>query len=95
MRYDMIKDAIEQLRNQIANRGYPHTIINVKIERTKTPCRVNLRLQIQTGEPERIRKIIISGGPEEIKRKMSLSEGDIYDQMKLEKDLENIKRMDM
>jgi outer membrane protein insertion porin family len=91
MRYDMIEDSIEQLRNQIANRGYPHTRINIKIERTKTPCKVNLHIQIQTGEPERIRKIIISGGPEEIKRGISLSEGDIYDQMKLEKDLEKIK----
>jgi outer membrane protein insertion porin family len=91
MRYDMIEGAIEQLHNQIANRGYPNTIINVKIEKTKTPCRVNLRLKIQTGEPERIRKIIISGGPEEIKRRMSLSEGNIYDQVELEKDLEKIK----
>lgn len=91
MRYDMIETAIEQLRNQISNRGYPYSSINVKIERTKAPCRVNLRLQIQTGEPERIRKIIISGGPEEIKRRISLSEGDIYDQMELEKDLEKIK----
>lgn len=91
MRYDMIEDAIEQLRNQIANRGYPDSSINVKIERTKAPCRVNLRLQIQTGEPERIKKIIISGGPEEIKRMISLSEGDIYDQAELEKDLQKIK----
>src|SRR4030043_1037925 len=91
IRSDMIEDAIQQLRNQIASRGYPHPSINVKIERTKAHCRVNLRLQIQTGEPEKIRKIIISGGPEEIKRRISLSEGDIYDQVELEKDLQKIK----
>ena len=91
IRYEMIEDAIQQLRNQIENRGYPHPSINVKIERTKALCRVNLRLQIQTGEPERIRKIIISGGPEEIKKRISLSEGDIYDQVELEKNLQKIK----
>src|SRR4030067_599270 len=91
IRYEMIEDAIQQLRNQIENRGYPHTSINVKIERTKALCRVNLRLQIQTGEPERIRKIIISGGPEEIKKRIRLSEGDIYDQVELEKNLQKIK----
>ncbi|NWF52586.1 MAG: outer membrane protein assembly factor BamA, partial [Nitrospirae bacterium] len=67
------------------------SFINLKIERTKVPSRVNLRIQIQTGEPERIKKIIISEGPQEIKKDISLSEGDIYDKLELEKDLQKIK----
>jgi outer membrane protein assembly factor BamA len=91
MRYDMINDAIEKLRYEITRRGYPNSRINVKIERLKEPYRVNLYLQILIGEPARIKKIIIPGGTVEIERMISLSEGDIYDQVKLGKDIEKIK----
>ncbi|MDI6889608.1 MAG: outer membrane protein assembly factor BamA [Thermodesulfovibrionales bacterium] len=91
MRYDMIEAAIEELRHEIAKRGFPHADINVKIERLKKPYRINIHLQVNTGEPERIKKIIVSEVAEEIEKMMSLSEGDIYDQVKLKKDLEKIK----
>ncbi|MGQ9570552.1 MAG: outer membrane protein assembly factor BamA [Thermodesulfovibrionales bacterium] len=92
MKYELIKDAIEDLRNKIAERGYPNSLINLKIERTKVLSRVILRIQVQTGEPERIKKIIVSEGPEEIKKEIRLSESDIYDKVELEKDLQRIKR---
>jgi len=92
MRYDMIDAAIEKLRHEITIRGFPHASISVKVEKLKKPHRIALHLQVNTGEPERIKKIIVSGGKEEdIKKIMSLSEGDIYDQLKLSKDLEKIK----
>ncbi len=91
VRYDLIKYAIDDLLNKIAERGYPHSFVNLKIERTKVPCKVNLRLQIHTGEPEIIKEITVSDGPEEIKKELSLSEGDIYDRVKLDKDLQKIK----
>lgn len=91
MRYDMIEAAIEKLRHEIAMRGFPNSSINARIERFKKPYRIKIHLQINTGEPERIKKIIVPGEAEEIKRMVSLSEGDIYDQVTLGKDLEKMK----
>jgi outer membrane protein insertion porin family len=92
MRYDLIDSAIEKLKQEIAMRGFPDAVITPKIEKTRKPYRVNIHLQVNTGEPEKIKKIIISGGSEEIQNMMSLSEGDIYDQKELNNDLEKIKR---
>lgn len=91
MRYDMIEAAIEKLRNGIAMRGFPKASITAEIERLRKPYRINIHLRVNTGEPERIKMIMVSGGAEEIKRIMSLSEGDVYDQVELGKDLERIK----
>ena len=91
MRYDLIKAAVEKLKHAMAKRGYPDADVSIKVERLKEPYRVNVRLQINTGQPERIKKIIVLGDAEEIERVISLSEGDIYDQIELEKDLEKIK----
>ncbi|MEW6214687.1 MAG: outer membrane protein assembly factor BamA [Nitrospirota bacterium] len=91
MRYDMIESSIEKLKHGLAMRGFPHTTVNIKIERLKEPYRVNIHLYINAGEPERIKKIKITIASEEIKELMRLSEGDIYDQVKLRKDLERIR----
>ena len=91
MRQDLIESAVKTLKHEIARRGYPHSNINVKIEKSKKPYRVTLHLQIHTGDPEMIKEIVISGGSDETKGLMRLSEGDIYDQIELEKDIKRIK----
>lgn len=91
MRYDLIDSAIEKLKQGIAIRGYPDASITAKIEKTEKPYRVNIYLRVTTGEPEKIKKIILSGGTEEIQRMMNLSEEDLYDQVELQKDIERIK----
>ncbi|MBM4140219.1 MAG: outer membrane protein assembly factor BamA [Nitrospira sp.] len=88
MRYDMLGAAIEQLRNEIAKRGFPDASVNAEIKRLEKPYRVNLRLYINTGKPETIKTINAS---DEVRAIMKLSEGDIYDQVKLSKDLDRIK----
>ena len=91
MRRDIIESAVKTLKHEIARRGYPHANINIKVEKGKKPYRVNLILEIHTGEPEMIKEIVISGGSDETKGLMRLSEGDIYDQIELEKDTKRIK----
>ncbi len=91
MRYEIIEKAVEELRQAIAMRGFPHAQISAEIERLKEPYRIHIHLHINTGEPIRIENINVSVTEEEIKWIMSLSEGDIYDQVKLRKDLERIK----
>ncbi len=91
MRYDLIDAAAEQLKQEMAKRGFPHAGVNVKIEKSKKPYRVILFLQVNTGEPESIKKIIFTVESGEAKRLMSLSEEDRYDQEKVGKDIEKIK----
>jgi outer membrane protein insertion porin family len=91
LRQDLIEPAMKKLQQDIARRGFPNASIEVKTEKLKKPYRTNLHLLVQTGEPEMIKEIIISGGTDETKRLMKLSEGDIYNQEALESDIERIK----
>ncbi len=91
MRYDLIENAKEKLRSEMEIRGFPYTAIHIEIERLKEPYRVQIHIHIDTGDPERIKNIQIHGAPEEIKDIMRLSDGDIYDQVTLGKDIERIK----
>jgi outer membrane protein insertion porin family len=91
MRYDLIDHATETLNQEMARQGFPNADVNVRIERSKKPYRVILYLEVHTGEPEKIREIVVTGESEEAKRLMRLSEGDRYDQGKVEKDVEKIK----
>ncbi len=88
---DMREKAARDLRHEMALLGFPNASVNTEIERLKEPYRINIHLQINTGEPERIEKINISGAGDEVKAVMKLSEGDIYDQSILKKDLDRIK----
>lgn len=67
MRYDLIDFAVEKLKQGIATRGYPDAGITAKIEKTEKPYRVNIYLRVNTGEPEKIKKIILSGGTRRFK----------------------------
>jgi outer membrane protein insertion porin family len=91
MRCDIPEKAIRDLRHELALRGFQHAGVNAEIERLKEPYRINLHLRINTGEAERIKKIKISGADDKIKAAMKLSDGDIYDQTILKKDLKRIK----
>lgn len=90
MRYDLLENAVGDLKHEIAMRGFPHVNVDAEIERLKRPYRVNIHLRINTGEPERMKMVKVSGTDEDIKGIMQLSEGDIYDQIRLTKDLKRI-----
>ncbi|MBI4689945.1 MAG: outer membrane protein assembly factor BamA [Nitrospirae bacterium] len=91
MRYDLVTDSINKLKEAMSERGLPRVDVDMKIEKAAVPYRVNLFLIINEGIPERIKGIKIYGPEEEVKRLMELSEGDIYDRFKLEKDIEDIR----
>jgi outer membrane protein insertion porin family len=83
--------SMNTLKEKLALLGFPHADIRAETERLKTPYRINIHLRVNTGEPERIKKMDISGPAEEIKSVMKLSVGDIYDQTVVKKDMERIK----
>ncbi len=88
---DMLEKAVIDIRHEIALRGFAHAGVNAEIERLKEPYRINIHLRIDAGDPERIRKINISGAGDEAKAVMKLSDGDIYDHLILKKDIERLK----
>ncbi len=91
MRYDLIGKAKSDLGNALIQHGFPDSEINIKTEPSKAPYRITLHLEVHTGKPLVVRKIVISGAEQDIKGEMKLSEGDIYDQTLLSKDLKRIK----
>ncbi len=91
LKCNIIKDAIKKLKHDLAIRGFTAAIINSEIKKLDKPYRVQLDLFVEPGPPEIIKKIIISGINKELKSAMRLTEGDVFDQTILKKDLERIK----
>jgi len=88
---NILGKAVADIKPKLAYSGYPRASVKGEIESLKEPYGINIRLFVNTGEPERIRNITISGADDEIRDVMRLSEGDVYDQSALKKDLERIK----
>ena len=88
---DTLAKAVEDLKPRIEMLGFPRAVVKTGIERLGEPYRIAVRLHIDTGEPERIRKINVSGAGGEIISEMKLSEGDVYNRNELKKDIERIR----
>lgn len=89
---DMLEKAVDNLKHELALRGYPHVQVETSIQQLGGPYEVALLLHIVTGRPEKIDKIIISGATDDIKAIMKLSEGGVFDQIVLRDDIERIKK---
>jgi outer membrane protein insertion porin family len=86
---DVLERALKTLRHELELRGFPHASVHAEIIALKKPHRIKILLTVYTGEPLRIEAIQTD---DETKRAMKLSDGDIYDQIKLSKDFERIKK---
>lgn len=91
LRQDLFGESAKDLREKLSYRGYPAAEVEITTEGTSTPFRIDLVLKVHTGDPLRIRGILISGTTEEVRDVMKLSPGDVYDQHLLEADLRRIK----
>lgn len=86
---NMLERALNTLRHEIALRGFPQASVHAETITLEKPHRVKLLLTINTGEPLIIEEIQTD---DETKHAMKLSEGDIYNQIKLSKNLKRIKK---
>ncbi|OGW28145.1 MAG: outer membrane protein assembly factor BamA [Nitrospirae bacterium GWC2_42_7] len=91
MRYDLVGSAAEDLKNKLSVYGYPGASVSIETVRAKEPYSTDVHLKVDTGIPLIIKKIIIKGDDSKIKKRMKLSEGDVYNQNKLKDDLKRIK----
>jgi outer membrane protein insertion porin family len=99
MRYDLVQQAIKDLREKIAKFGFPDPTISVRTGASGKPHRVDVFLSVDTGMPLIIKKVKVNvlpsyplpGGEGVLYGAMKLSAGDIYDQHKVDEDLKRIK----
>ncbi len=70
-------------------RGFPDAKVKIGIEKDKASNEVNINIQIREGEPLVIKNINILP---EAGNRIKLSEGDIFDMLRVEKDIERLKR---
>lgn len=88
----LLEKASEDLKRDLEFIGFPRAEIHTKIKRPqKTPYLVDVLIAVNTGEPERIKKIEIEGAAEEAKSVMKLTSGDVYNREILKQDIEKIR----
>ncbi|MDH4231108.1 MAG: outer membrane protein assembly factor BamA [Nitrospirota bacterium] len=92
MRYDLVHEAKENLKEKLSFYGFPDAKLDVKTDRDEEPYRVNLYLAIDAGPPLIIKTVRITGTDLYLKDVIKTSEGDVYDQNVLNNDLERIKK---
>lgn len=79
-----IREGITSVRDQMKKRGFTDSQIAYTIVFLEDN-RCSLNLQVKEGEPDIIKKIIISEPSDTVKSYLNMSEGDIFDITKLEK----------
>jgi outer membrane protein insertion porin family len=89
---NMLERAVEKLKPEMARRGFPNAQIETDVEILESHPHVVIHLKINAGEPERVQRIIVSGTTDDVKSIMKLSEGDVFDQAVLQRDIERIEK---
>jgi outer membrane protein insertion porin family len=91
LRYDHIAEAERSLKEQYALSGYPAAVVSISTEATKEPYRVDLVVTIEAGPPLLISRIRIDGTDVVTPGDLRLSEGDVYDQLKVRDELKRLR----
>ncbi len=90
MRYDLIPQAKEELKEKLALYGYPDARIDISFEKDKKPCRVNLSVAIDAGAPLLIKTLHIIGTELDVRVPLKTKPGDVYDRIRLNDDLKRL-----
>ncbi|SPQ01923.1 putative Outer membrane protein, OMP85 family [Candidatus Sulfobium mesophilum] len=101
MRHDIFEQAKARLKESIANYGYPEASIAIATENAGMPHKVNIQLTVDGGPPLLIRNINIVLPPSDgsatgigttgVLSALKLSPGDVFNRMKLEEGLKNVR----
>lgn len=90
MRYDLLQQAEEELKEKLSFYGFPEARIDMKVDKAAQPYRVDIHLTIDTGSPLVIRTVQIVGTDLDVKDTLKASPGDVYDQHRLNNDLKRV-----
>ncbi|GER94672.1 outer membrane protein assembly factor [hot springs metagenome] len=86
-----LKEAVESLKNSLKKRGFVNSKITTEIVHKKDN-KIIIIVNIIEGEPEVIKKIIISEPEDIVKSYLRLSEGDILDHTEIERLTKKVKQ---
>lgn len=93
LRYDLLDEAVKQLKQSLLVRGFPDTMVTVSVSPTSAPYEKDLSISIREGKPLLIERIVVQGVPEdEIGSVMRINEGQVYDQETVNKEIERIRK---
>ena len=87
-REELLEQAVTALADYYKRKGFPDAYVMINVEEGSTPSSVNLLVNIEEGPPLIIKSIDI---PDDVKKYLSLSAGDILDAEALEKDINKIR----
>lgn len=87
-----LESGLSTLKRELALRGYPNARVDASVGTHKGTNRVAITLRVDTGIPQTVRKIVISGARDDLKSVMRLSEGDVLDQNELRRDIERMRK---
>ena len=91
MRHDLAVQATKDLKEKLLFYGFPHATVGLETDQASAPYRVNLILNVHTGEPLLIKEIHISGDGQDMKGSLNISPGDIYNQKKINDELKRLR----
>ncbi|MEJ2181981.1 MAG: outer membrane protein assembly factor BamA [Nitrospirota bacterium] len=93
LRYDLLTRKQEALARALEKRGYPSATFTFQFSQTHNPHRIRVRVNLDEGTPLRVKRIDFDGVmAQDVRYLMKTNVGGVYDQFKLEEDLERIKR---
>lgn len=87
MRYDLIPQAKEELKNALSLYGFPDALIEVEAVKDKEPYRADIYVTIDAGSPLVIKTLRIAGTELDMRDSLKTKPGDVYDQIRLNDDL--------
>jgi len=91
LRYDLLDEAVKQLKAELSERGFPDAIVSVSASSVSKPFEKDLTIMVREGKPLLIERIVVRGAPEdEIKSMMYINEGEVYNQEAIKKDVKRI-----
>lgn len=91
LRYDLIDYYAAEMKKSFSDRGFSRANVEIRTEKTQQPYKADLFLVVTEGEPDIVKTITINGASDNIKELLGIAEGDIYDQIKIRKNIEKIK----
>lgn len=91
MRYDLIDQATDRLRQSLSLDGFPDADVDVHVKPSGKPYRVDLIITLNTGSPQIIRRIKLPGGDDDAAAAMKLSAGDVFNESRILRDMDRIK----
>ncbi|NIP40568.1 MAG: hypothetical protein GTN39_03540, partial [Candidatus Aenigmarchaeota archaeon] len=91
LRYDLLESYEGNVREALRQAGYPDASVMINVKRTGRPHRMKLVVDVDEGRSVYIRQIHVLGRPsEEVLQHMRISENSVYNQFKLNEDIEKL-----